>query len=51
MGHAEPDEEDELLTEFIAIRKKSRIPCPGMRLFECGFCVSVQPLMWMPVIV
>lgn len=46
MGHAEPDEEDEFLTEFIAIRKKAAFPA-----LECGFCMPVQPLMWMPVIV
>lgn len=46
MGHAEPDEEDELLTEFIVIRKK-----PHSQSGNAAFCVPVQPLMWMPVIV
>lgn len=46
MGHAEPDEEDELLTEFYRHMQKAAFP-----FVECGFFVPVQPLMRMPVIV
>lgn len=36
MGHAEPDEEDELLTEFIVIRKKPYSQS-GNAAFACLF--------------
>lgn len=43
MGHAEPDEEDELLTEFIAIRKKAALP-----VLECGFSNAAFACLFSP---